>query len=269
MLHITNSKVAGFNVRWASFHGFSILFNNPGEHCLRPRSSKIYDLNNNVHTDSSLQFYKILDEGIIRLDNDFLTNQFLFCALPPTTYHVTLWGGLNIRHISQIDLQHRPIVESFLSDLPESLCDISADDILQLPSMSLLCTKRNWDINFCFDRLAIWNDTVLVAVLRPESNSVSGFEQLSEERRQLNKQVNDRFGVITDSEIYKPHVSLGYFANKEGAQKALDFVDDWNKWFNDALKSTVLSFQNASIYGLTDMITFFKMINEETCNATV
>ncbi|CAF1140031.1 unnamed protein product [Adineta ricciae] len=68
MLRISNKKIAGFEGRWASFPGFTILFDNPGENYLKPRSSKIFDLHNKLHVDSALHFYKILDEGMARLD---------------------------------------------------------------------------------------------------------------------------------------------------------------------------------------------------------
>jgi len=257
MLHITNKKVAGFDARWAPFHGFSILFNNPGDHCLQQRRPGILDLVNDIFSDSALYFYKILHEGVTHLDINYLTNNFLFCALPSNAYHVTLWGGLNYRHITQVDSQYRSMAENWLSGLPESLCNAS-NDILQVPATSPLCTKCDWNVDFRFDGLKIWNNSVLVAALCPDANSVSAFEQLCEERNQLSKKFHDRFRVVTDSEIYTPHVSLGYFANEEGAQKALAFVDDWNRWFNDALQNSILSFNNASIYGLTDMISFFK-----------
>ena len=260
MLHITNKKVAGFDARWASFHGFSILFNNPGNNCLQQRYPGIVHLANTVRNDPALHFYQILEEGVTRLDIDSLVNRFLFCALPSSSYHVTLWGGLNCRHVDNIGPQYHSMAQNWLTGLPESFFD-TPKDIFQLPSMSSLCTKRDWNMKFRFDRLNIWNNSVLVAALHPDISSVSTFEQLSEERRQLNKQFHDRFNVITDSETYKPHVSLGYFANEMGAQKAMGLVDDWNKWFSDALQDNILSFNNASIYGLTDMINFFKVAN--------
>jgi|GEM_PF-660392 len=257
MLQITNTKVAGFDARWDPFHGFSILFNNPGDHCLQQRRSGILDLANDISSDSALYFYKILYEGVTHLDINYLTNNFLFCALPSNAYHVTLWGGLNYRHLTQVNSKYRSMAEKWLSGLPESVWDAS-NDLLQLPATSPLCTNCNWDVDFRFDGLKLWNNSVLVAALCPDANSVSVFKQLTEERYQLSKKFHDRFGVVTDSEIYRPHVSLGYFANEEGAQKASNFVDDWNRWFSDALQDSVLSFKNASIYGLTDMVSFFK-----------
>ena len=256
MLHITNKKIAGFDTRWAPFHGFSILFNNPDDHCLQQHSGTLY-LANDVSNDTALYFYKLLHECLTQLNIDFLTNTFLFCPLPPSTYHVTLFGGLNHRHVSQVNSQYQAMVDDWLKGLPQSFC-ITPDDIFQLPAASALCTKRDWNINFRFNGLQIWNNTVLVATLRPDTDSVMIFNQLCEERRQLSQQIHQRFGVMTDTETYQPHVSLGYFANEEGARRALNYYNDWNKSFNDLLQDSILSFNNANIYGLTDMITFLK-----------
>ncbi|CAF1646620.1 unnamed protein product [Adineta ricciae] len=149
------------------------------------------------------------------------------------------------------------MAEKWLSDLPQSMYNTS-DDILRLPLMSSVCTKRDWNINFRFDHLDIWNSSVLAAVLRPDDDSLAIFEQFVEERTRLNTQFHERFNFFTDSKTYTPHVSLGYFANEEGAQKALSSLHDWNTWFKSALQDSVLSFNHASLYGLTDMITFFK-----------
>lgn len=257
MLNITNRKISALDVRWAPFQGFSILFNNPGSNCFRARHSGVFDLVNGVHHDPSLNFYKILQENITHLDVDSLTKRFLFFSLSPTSYHVTLWGGLNCRYITRINPEYRSTVENWLLTLPDSFVNIPKE-IIEFSEVSSLCTKRDWNINFRFNGLNIWNDSVLVATLRPDDDSISKFEELAEERRHLNKQYHDRFHVFTDSDIYKPHVSLGYFANEEGAQKAVEFLDQWNISFVEALRDQILSFNNASIFGFTDMITFFK-----------
>ena len=81
MLKIKNRKIDAFDVRWAPFQGFSIVFNNPGNHCFRERNPGVVDLVNDVYHDSSLHFYKILTH----LDADSLTKKTLFCPLSPTT----------------------------------------------------------------------------------------------------------------------------------------------------------------------------------------
>jgi hypothetical protein len=106
--------VAGFDVQCAPFHDLSILFNNPGEHCLQQCRSGIFDLANNVYNDFALHFYKILHECVTRLDINFLTNKFLFCALPLSVYHVTRWDRLNYRHVKQNDPQYRSMAQNWL-----------------------------------------------------------------------------------------------------------------------------------------------------------
>ncbi len=247
MLNITNRKISSFSVNWASFSGFTILFNNPEE-------EHHTDLNNDISNNSKLNFYKILDECIQQLNKDSLTNKYLFGILPSNTYHVTLWSGLNIRFANQINSEYRSIVHKWLSNINDI-----PDDIIQLPLMSSLCQNRDWNIDFEFDRLNIWNNSVLVVSLRPHSNSKLIFGKLYEDRLKLNKDYYDRFNVLTDSDVYKPHVSLGYFANEEGAKKALEFLDQWNLFFENALKDKIISFNNANIYLFTDMIHFFKI----------
>lgn len=257
MLKITNTKVGAFDVRWAHFSGFTILFNNPGNNCFRQRDSGVFDLANDIYRDPSLNFYKILHENLTKLGIDSLTNRFLFCPLSSTSYHVTLFSGLNCRNVLQMDSDYRPMVENWLTTLPDSFLN-TPKEILELAEMSPLCAKNDWNINFRFNGLSIWNDSVLVATLRPDENSLLQFEQLSEERRQLKQKYYDRFHVFTESDVFRPHASLGYFANEEGARKAVEFVDQWNTLFVDALQDEILTFNNASIYGLSDMITFYK-----------
>jgi hypothetical protein len=151
------------------------------------------------------------------------------------------------------------MTEKWLSTLSNSFSVDIPQDLIEYPLMSSLCTKRNWNINFQFDQLNIWNNSVLVISLRPHLNSKLIFDQLCEDRCQLNKQFHNRFHVFTDSEVYRPHISLGYFANEEGAQKAFDLLDQWNTLFKNALQDNILSFNSANIYALTDMIHFFKI----------
>src|SRR5438874_2339771 len=62
MITITNEKVAGFDPRWATFRGFSLLFDNPG-HSLTPAGEWL-NLTCAVDTDPDLAFYKALRESL-------------------------------------------------------------------------------------------------------------------------------------------------------------------------------------------------------------
>jgi hypothetical protein len=57
---------------------------------------------------------------------------------------------------------------------------------------------------------------------------------------------------------YAPHVTFGYFANKESAQLTTPLISEWEKIFEEAIKDMTITYHNISLYGFTDMITFFK-----------
>ena len=54
-------------------------------------------------------------------------------------------------------------------------------------------------------------------------------------------------------------VSLGYFAGREGAQLARPCLREWDVLFAERMQGLTLTFQQASLYGFTDMATFFKV----------
>ena len=117
MFSITNEKVAGFTPRWATFRGFSILFDPPGAGLL-PSGNRL-DLACDVAADPALGFYKRLRDSLTRLDPDRLTATYLFCPLPPPSYHVTVWDGGNDGNVGEVDGDARREMEDWLAGLPE------------------------------------------------------------------------------------------------------------------------------------------------------
>ncbi len=250
MFSITNEKVAGFVPRWASFRGFSILFDPPGD-ALTPMGPCLH-LACDVEADPALGFYKALRDGLARLDPDLLTAAYLFCPLPPPSYHVTVWDGANDGNATFVAPDKRPALEQLLAGLPDSL---ALPHEMTAPALASPLVRRDWDIEFRFDRLAIRG--ALVARLSPTEASAEAFAAFVEERHRLNDFVHETFGIAT-YEDYTPHVSLGYFASREGAQLARPCLPDWNALFEERMQGLTLSFRRAGLYGFTDMATFFK-----------
>ena len=121
-------------------------------------------------------------------------------------------------------------------------------------------TRRgDWDIEFRFDHLAV--RSALVARLVPTEASENAFREFVEERRRLNSAYREAFGIAT-YDNYTPHVSLGYFANQEGVQAASPCLRDWNTTFTEQMQGQTVTFRQASLYGFTDMGTFFKAAAE-------
>jgi len=250
---ITNEKVAGFIPRWADFRGFSILFDPPGAGltpagpCLR--------LACGIEADPALGFYRALRDSLTRLGSDLLTAAYLFCPLPPPSYHVTVWDGANDGNKSFVAPDRRPALDRLLAGLPDALA--RPHDMTEAALASPLVRHPDWDIEFRFDCLMIWGGVVMVARLSPTDASQGAFAEFVAERRRLNDSFQEAF-AIRASQNYTPHVSLGYFANREGAQAARPNLPEWNALFAERMQGLTLTFRQASLYGFTDMATFFK-----------
>lgn len=250
MFSITNNKVAGFTPRWAEFRGFSLLFDNPGD-CLLPHGPRL-DLACDVGSDPALGFYRSLKGGLTALDPDLLTATYGFCPLPSPSYHVTVWDGGNADNCAQVTAEQRPGLEAYLAGLPDSLA--AANALTQLALASPLVQRRDWSLEFQFDSLALRG--AFVARLVPAEASRERFQAFVEERRLLNAACFAAFGIKA-YDNYAPHVSLGYFANREGKHLASAHLPAWNAAFAERMQGQTITFARAGLYGFTDMASFF------------
>jgi hypothetical protein len=254
MIAITNPKVEGFIPRWAPFCGFSILFDNPGESLTR--AGQQFVVSCDVDADPALGFYRGLRDNLAGLGGDWLTNSYLFCHLPPPSYHVTLWDGGNDGNVAAMLPEQRHKLEALLAGLPEAMAPSS--ELIARAAASPLADGSVGEIRFRYDRLFNWGDVVLVALLAAaDVESAAILVTLVEERRRLSADFRATYG-IGPSDEYRPHVSLGYFANRELAQRAHPSVAEWDRTFAEQMAGQVLAFSGASVYGFTDMATFFK-----------
>ena len=83
-------------------------------------------------------------------------------------------------------------------------------------------------------------------------------ERLLTEIENYREALYENFPTKIKHSEYTPHVTLGYFANKESARLAMPLVADWAKTFEEAVRDLTITYHNISLYGFTDMITFFK-----------
>ncbi len=151
-------------------------------------------------------------------------------------------------------------LDAFLADLTDSI--MQPHEMTEMAAASPL-VSREWNIHFRFDGLAKWGNYVLVARLAPaDPGSTHAFEELVIERSRLSSRFRQAFG-ISPWEPYEPHVTLGYFANREVAQLTTACLAEWNQIFAERLNGMTLRFRRASVYGFTDMVTFFKAANDD------
>jgi 2'-5' RNA ligase len=255
MFQITNPKIASIEPRWAPFNGFSLLFDNPGQ-SVSSMGRDWLKVHCRPHTNPELELYRSLTEFLHELDPSRLTNAYLFCPLPPYSYHVTVWDGLNVANAPRLPASYRPQLERFLANLPESL--LTDDQFTVEVYHSPLLAVRNWSITFRLDRLAKWGNRVLVARLKPaDSDSERELERIVSHRVALYARYRERLQVEMERG-YSPHVTLGYFANEERAELATPEIDRWNAALQQRTHRQLIRFSSISLYAFTNMASFFK-----------
>lgn len=254
MIAITNAKVGGFSPLWASFRGFSLLFNNPGEALKRDgeEDGNVLRLCNTI-TPIKMRLYKELAEALRQVGGQLLTVIHLFCPLPPCSYHVTVLDGVNDDNLSKVNAQHHSALSACLLSLPHSLRPLLSC-LGPITSHPLLSTRE--PIKLQFDKLDIWGNQVLVACLAPTLDSVDSFNVLQTERTEL-ADILQTYG-IESFKLYSPHVSLGYFANQECGQHAMASLRHWTHQFRSIMQHTTITFDSVALYGFTDMASYFR-----------
>ncbi len=254
MTLITNEKVTSLKPVWAPFHGFSLLFDNPGKG-LKPMGG-LKKIACGVDSGQGLSLYKAFAESMDIIGPDKLMNTYLFCSLPNNSYHVTMWDGVNDGNSSIITTPHRVELERYLRDFPDAFS--KTGKVIETVNASPIVTKSDWNIRFRFEKLTIWSKKVLVACLSPvDEVSENILNQMLIERKKL----NDRIGGLLDMDMrigFKPHVSLGYFANTDFASRCNENLEGMQKIFNQKTEKLSIVFNSVSLYGFTDMATFFR-----------
>lgn len=254
MTILTNEKLAGLEPRWASYPGFSWLFDNPGN-SLAPFGSDLC-VHCEVDTDAELILYRAFRDGMRKIGGDSLIGQYLLCPLPPASYHVTVCDGVNAGNVSQVVAAHRATWERILRSLPQSLGELNRLPLIAAPSP---LANANWGIQFRFERLENWSSISLVARLAAaDEASAAALGRLADARTGWLQSFGREFGLRPEP-ILTPHVTLGYFGNRELAQGAYPLLEAWNSLFREQTVGLTLRFRQVSLYGFTDMATFFKI----------
>jgi 2'-5' RNA ligase len=256
MMPITNPKVASVEPRWAPFSGFSLLFDNPGD-SVSLLGEGLLKADCSLERNEDLELYRRFVRFLDEVGTHKLRDNYSFCPLHPYSYHVTVWDGLNDGNLEQVPAGDQPRLRDFLNHLPDAL--ITDRDFTAQVMQSALVTRANWSIRLQFKTLAKWSNQSLVAVLMPaEGDSELEFERIVQERAALSAQFRDRFGIAM-RRSYHPHVTLGYFANEQQAELCSPHVDGWTERLQKFVGRLTITFRSISLYGFTDMVTFFKI----------
>lgn len=248
-----SSKVA-MQLNWLEYRGDSVLFDNLGNSFVRLNDSGDFlKIHCDVENDSELIFYKALAIGMRDLGLDSLPNAYQLCPLPLMSYHVTLFDGFNVGNKDAVS--DSAGVQQFLDGLPSSIREKS-EFTTTLRDFQWL--REYEEITFEFDRLSVFGSSVLVARLKPSEEAKPLLAEI-EARRIKMIELLEPIGDVKFGKTYSPHVSLGYFA--ETIDKNVIPLGTWNRIFGKLTDGKTLTFKTASLYGFTDMATFFKKSN--------
>ncbi len=252
---ITNRKLATVAPSWAPFRGFSLLFDNPGDSYI-PLAGRLSRVNSQVFRETDLALYKVLANSLDAVGRDRLIEKYLFCPLPPESYHVTVWDGLNDGNASHLPENLRLHLDRFFDALPVSF---SADAVFtNAANRSPLVTEGGRGIRFEFRNLRKFANVALVAELAPtDLHSEETLRRIIDGRKQLCIAYKEEFDIDLSSD-YRPHVTLGYFANNEIAELCTPELQSWTDLTRQSCAGATILFSSIDVYGFTDMAAFFK-----------
>lgn len=262
MNDITNDKISGLAPKWEKFPGFSLLFDHPGDQNYQRSPDQISKLANQVASEQ-IGFYQLIDQVREKLFPQLPYNDYLFCPLHFSSFHVTVWDGANSKNLDSLHPTYKKYFSDMFITLPISLVD-GQETIKNLLS-SELTQKKNWGVSLKFKSIESFSNNALVILLEPaDDQSALALKRIEELRSQLNVQFQQAVGKSwTYRDEYLPHVSLGYFANKAYGEKFKPQIDHWNAAYQEAFmgagpEKRTITFNSISLYGFTDMINFFK-----------
>lgn len=244
---------------WKWFPGFSYLFDNPGSSLKAHKDIKqISMISIDKLSAPELKLYKALDTAMKKIDPEEVARDFELFLLPSSTYHVTVWDGLNISNIE--GPASSPIYKKFNSYFKDAF---KSSVEIWPPLSEELEFGNHFDnmgtIRFKFDALKSRGDTVLIADLEPaDPASDKQLSEIIKQRDKLDKRFKD-YGKPLNVEL-RPHVAIGYFANKRLAVNVrYQKMDEWRETFLHETSDCIIEFSSISLYAFTDMLTYFKI----------
>jgi hypothetical protein len=247
MISITQTKIAGLVARWAWFPGFSLLFDAPS--LFYHRDEEVEALECDMADERLPGLFGCALAGLGRRDPEAMLRTYGFCPLPASSYHITAFDVVNVGDLGRCLDREREGIVAVLERLPRA--EAFDAEILDAAREADLIAEP---LTFRFAELVQWG-SVLAVRLAPEDDEALG--RFANKRAELSRHYAERYGVGASS-AFTPHLSLGYFMNKEGAASARGQIEEWNRTMADAIGDANVTFESVSLHGFTDMATFFR-----------
>lgn len=203
-IEITQPKIASLVPEWRAFRGASILFGSVGPEAAEDAGPTAGHLFARLGT-----FMADLPAAPWR-------THYGFCPLPVDSYHMTL---ADLVHDGNVGKLSGPAADAFGGGPVQPGQEYPAALAAMVDQSGLLDAIHD-PLAFTVDNFLIMNRSALVLTLRPVDQLV--FARLMAARERLAIMLMRQLGITTQP--YMPHVTLGYFANKNVADDALEDV---------------------------------------------
>ena len=251
MIALDNPKIAGLCVRWAEFRGFSLLFDNPGDGGLA--ADGLLDCRPDDHP--ALALYAALSHWQDRCGRQTLLLEHGLAPMPPSTFHVTAWDGINAATLAAQTAPVRAAARAWLDALPARA---------RWPDELAVCTAAReaieavLPIRFRFAALRNTRGIGIVAELEPaDAEQRERFEALQRVRQQHARAARQAWGHAYTTPL-EPHVTLGYFLRPVDAERAQPRIGDWDTQLREATDGLSIRFASVGLYGFIDMVRFYR-----------
>lgn len=239
---------------WRAYPGLSILYDDPGSAAL----SGVQPLEALPRNRSGQErLYDRLRRVVEDLASSAGQAEDALGLLPRHTYHVTLCDGVNEGTRRHVRAEAQGEVARTLDELPDSL--LWTNDVLRL----LRDPELYWSVwchpvSFRVDRLCLWGHALAASLEPADERSVAAKAAHEASRHELAARLHDRLGV--PSQDWQPHVTLGYVANDAAAAHVRDHVlAGWQETVRERTAGLSVTFRAASLYGFTDMASFWRL----------
>ena len=248
---VTNPKVAGLDPVWRPYAGVSLLFDNPGR---LPRARGGVRPLTATRAGGAPLLEALVGVSAL-LGADRLRDAYGVCPLPPPTYHVTICDGVNELQAPGVEPGVARAVSTLLRGLPESIAQLP-DSLTFLGAAEVLDAARTNPVSFRAAEIVGWGSVLAVRLAPASSDDESALATIAEARDGLVAAIGAQLGIRVQA--WRPHVSLAYFADRTGAAAAEAEIPEWNRMVLESVGDATVRFSSASLYGFTDMVTFFK-----------
>jgi hypothetical protein len=235
-IEITQPKIASLAPEWRTFRGASILFGSLGPQVADSTGATAGHL------------FARLGNLVANLPADPWRTRYGFCPLPVDSYHMTL---ADLVHDGNVGKLTGPVAAAFDGAPLRPGREYPAELAAMVDQSGLLDAVAE-PLAFTVDTLVIMNRSALALTLHPVDNVL--FRQLMLARERLALMLMQQLGIATQA--YIPHVTLGYFANKDVAGDAVEDVEQLAGHFLREYDKSFYIFSTPQPYIFSDMACF-------------